>query len=144
MSQALPGQKPKLPLRGQIQVGKVSSRYHDDVPPGNVITQPPAAGTRLSKGTAVDIEVSSGPCPVITTVPDLSGKTRTEAEAAITAAGQNPAAGASVLPGTPVHFRLAAGDCDDPIPIADTRLNEILRDIFNILIPQLPSPDRLS
>jgi len=115
-----------------LQVGQISLRCHDAVPAGSVVTQQPAGGIRVRKGTAVDLEISSGPCPVITAVPNLSGMIRSEAESAITAAGlvvgsvstacsntaapdtvasQNPGTGISVTTGSIVNFTLSSGPC---------------------------------
>lgn len=57
--------------------------FHDDVPEGRVISTNPAPGAQVERGTTVTVTVSKGR-PV---VPNLNGKTRAEAEAALTAAG---------------------------------------------------------
>ena len=140
-----------------LTVGSVNRSCNDGFPEGAVFSQTPGPGSIAIPGTQVNINVSSGPCPV--SVPNLAGMTRSDAENALTAAGlvpdypfytcslifppdhvaqQNPAAGTSVLPGTTIYFGLATGGCDDPITIADTRLNEILRELYNITDPATP------
>lgn len=60
--------------------------FHDEVARNNVISQSPAAGTKVAAGTAVDIlEISRGPeqFPMI----DLSGKTVAEAMAVLQETG---------------------------------------------------------
>jgi len=51
-------------------VGTVTTSYSSTVPPGDVISQDPAAGTYLPAGTSVDIVVSLGIEPID---PDLTG-----------------------------------------------------------------------
>ncbi len=62
--------------------------YNDDVPKGNVIRLEPSSGTQLRLGERVDIIVSKGVEPK--PVPDVRGKSRDEAFAAIQEAGYNP------------------------------------------------------
>ncbi len=91
--------------------------FSDDVPPGTVIRQDPASGTAL-RGDTITIVVSKG--PELFAVPDVVGKTRDEAIAALEAAGfvaetgvltgnrnftvrlQSPAAGTMARKGTTV------------------------------------------
>ncbi len=109
-----------------FSVGAVTQEWSAAVPTGSVISQNPAAGTVMIPGTAIDFVVSKGPQPVA--VPDVAGKTQTEAQAAIAGAGltvgaithqysdtvpegavvgQNPAAGMLITPGSPVNLVLA-------------------------------------
>jgi len=111
-----------------LVVGQVTEACSDSVPAGSVISQNPAAGASVQPGSAVDLVISTGPCPV--TVPDVVGQTQSAAAAAIQGAGltvgtvtqqcsdtvpagqvisQNPAAGASVAPGSAVNLVVSAG-----------------------------------
>jgi serine/threonine-protein kinase len=66
-----------------LQVTTISS----DQPAGTVVQQSPAAGTPLTAGEVVTVDVSAGPAQV--PVPDVTGLTINQAEAALTAAGFN-------------------------------------------------------
>lgn len=104
--------------------------FSDDVETGLVTAQSPQPGTRVESGAEVALSVSKGPEPAANvTVPDLSGMTRADAEAALDEAGlgvrvvqmnsdtvpegsvvaQAPASGASVAPGTVVAFVVSLG-----------------------------------
>jgi serine/threonine-protein kinase len=95
---------------------------------GNVVTQDPAGGTSVAKGTSVTIGVCSA-APVTVTVPDVTGQTQAQATSALEAAGltaaptttsscttadngnvvtQNPAGGTSVRKGTSVTIGLCS------------------------------------
>ena len=63
-----------------LVLGDVTYDYSDDVTKGNVIRQNPAADTEVKKGDKVDIVLSNGPKISLSKVPDLSGKTESEAE----------------------------------------------------------------
>lgn len=112
---------------------------HNDLPAGTVISQTPAGGEEVPCGSVVQLMVSLGPC----FVPNLSGMTQQEAEAAIEAAGyvvgsvdtapstapegtvilQFPNAGDPVACGTSVTITLSEGACVMPDvagePVAD-------------------------
>jgi len=104
--------------------------FSDDVETGLVTAQSPQPGTRVESGAEVALSVSKGPEPAANvTVPDLSGMTRADAEAALDAAGlgvrvvqmnsdtapegsvvtQAPASGASVAPGTVIAVVVSLG-----------------------------------
>ena len=89
---------------------------------GNVVTQDPAGGTSVAKGTSVTIGVCSA-APATVTVPNVTGQTQAQATSALEAAGltaapttttncttadngnvvtQDPAGGTSVAKGTSV------------------------------------------
>ncbi len=111
--------------------GDVKEEYSDSVAEGKVIDQDPAAGKSFSKGTQITLYVSKGAEPAADeTVPDLSGMTASEAEAALAkynlvskagdgvyssdvevgkVAQQNPAAGTSVKAGDTVTYQLSLG-----------------------------------
>ena len=105
----------------------------DTVPEGEVISQDPAAGTKVEEGTAVELTVSTGPSAV--TVPDVSGRTLSEATVLLEDLGlevgdtekvddpqtekdvvidSNPGSGTSVSPGTTIVLRVGTGKV--PVP----------------------------
>ena len=111
-----------------LSVGTVTTEYSDTVPAGRVIRQDPQAGSDLEAGTPVDLVVSLGPAWV--TVPNVVGRTQTEAQATITSVGlavgaitqehspsipvgsvirQDPAAGTEVASGTAVDLVISLG-----------------------------------
>ncbi|MCU1374176.1 MAG: protein kinase family protein with domain, partial [Actinomycetia bacterium] len=59
--------------------------FDDIIPPGVVMSQRPAAGTKLEDGGTITLVVSKGPAPVA--LPPLDGATIDAAKAAIAAAG---------------------------------------------------------
>ncbi|MHC4498103.1 MAG: PASTA domain-containing protein, partial [Planctomycetota bacterium] len=67
-----------------LVVGTVTYDYNDTIPPWEVISQDPAPGTTVSVGSAVDLVVSLGQ-PII--VPDIVGRTETEANSDLTSVG---------------------------------------------------------
>ena len=111
-----------------LTVGDIIDVPSADVEEGKVIGTDPEAGTRVEKGSAVDIQVSSGPSQV--EVPDLSGMTEDQAKSTLSALGlkgvrdadvfsvdieegriaeQNPSADMSVDAGSTVHYSISAG-----------------------------------
>ena len=108
--------------------------YSDSVREGRVIASTPAAGATITRGRTVTLVISRGPEPVA--VPDVTGGTREEAEAALEAAGlradvsrresteeepgtvleQDPGAGASVRPGSTVALVVAEAPPEAPVP----------------------------
>ncbi len=69
----------------ELEVGEISYGYSFTVAQGNVIGQSIAGGGTTVIGSAVNLVVSDG--PQIVTVPDFTGMTQAEAEAAILNAG---------------------------------------------------------
>ena len=65
--------------------GKFEQKPSADVPKGQVFSVSPEVGTQVPVNSTVTVAVSTGPAE--TTVPDLTGKTRTEAEQLLTDAG---------------------------------------------------------
>jgi len=59
--------------------------YRDDTDPGQVLAQDPPAGEMRKANRPVELTVSRGPPPVA--VPDLAGRTQSEAQAALEGAG---------------------------------------------------------
>lgn len=118
-----------------LSLGTVTQEPSETVPAGQVISQNPAAGASVSFTTAVTLVVSSGPASV--TIPNVVGKTQSEAQAALTAAGltlgaityehsatvaagrtisQNPAAGTSAATGTAVALVISNGPIAVTVP----------------------------
>jgi hypothetical protein len=110
-----------------LSVGTTAHQFSQTVPFGSIISQQPAAGIEVTFGTSVDLVISQG-VPLI--VPDLTGMTTSQAQAAITAANlmpgsvtqepsavaevgcvgrQFPAAGAHVAQGTAVNLFVSTG-----------------------------------
>ncbi len=57
--------------QAMLTVGRRRENYDDHVPKGYVRATYPAAGTKVVKGVAVDVEVSWGPKPVLTPTPPV-------------------------------------------------------------------------
>ncbi len=118
-----------------LKLGALTPDASDTTAPqGTVLSQDPAAGASVDKGSAVDIVVAGSGNVV---VPDLVGLSQTDAEAAIAAAGlalesvledyspdvppgsvveQTPAAGSSVPYGTAVTISVSRGASPAPSP----------------------------
>jgi len=114
----------------------VSLACSDTVPAGNVISQSPAGGSLVAPGSTVGLVVSSGPCPVLVTVPDVVGVELDAALNALVAAGllvetvevcddnipagevisQNPVAGTAVTEGSTVNLVVSSGPCPVTVP----------------------------
>jgi hypothetical protein len=128
-------------VTASLAVGPVSRVASPTVPLDNVISQNPPAGSALPVGSAVALEVSSGPAPV--TVPNVVGLSQAAATAAITNAGlvlgtvttqssasvaagnvisQNPPGGASVSPGSAVALVVSTGPANG-VTSVDVNLN---------------------
>ena len=111
-----------------LVLGSVTEAYSATVAAGSVVSQQPTAGTAVLPGTVVDVVVSRGAAPLY--MPDLAGQSRTQAAAAVAAAGltvgsvmeahsatvaagsvvsQSPAAGTEVPPGLAVSFVVSLG-----------------------------------
>ena len=115
---------------------KVTPGYSDEYDEGEVMGQTPSGGQQVEEGTEVEIQVSQGPEPVQTTkVPNLSGRTRDEAEELLKEAGltgnaseasndaeegtifeQSPAAGEEVEEGSTVSYTVSTGPDTVSIP----------------------------
>ncbi len=59
-----------------LELGSVRTRNHPTVPADTIISQNPRAGTRVAKGTQVDVEVSAGAETLTVVVPNLVGDTQ--------------------------------------------------------------------
>jgi serine/threonine-protein kinase len=118
----------------------VDEQFRDATVPGQVLSQSPGPGTRLTYGDGIELTISRGPVP--RTVPELVGLSRPEAEAAIEAAelvvgevasrfdedvsadtvleatidGAAAVPGAEFLTGTPVDLVVSAGPAPRQVP----------------------------
>lgn len=82
---------------GYFQKGTVKEEYSDTVEKGRVLDQDPDAGKPAKKGTQINISVSKGAAPAVdVVVPDLKGKTPSEAEALLSKVGLKSQAGDSI------------------------------------------------
>ncbi|MGN6612517.1 MAG: PASTA domain-containing protein [Angustibacter sp.] len=125
-----------------LTLGEQTTRADDTVPQDQIIDQDPASGSQVDSGTAVTVVVSTGPESV--QVPDLVGKTKAQAKAALEQAGlqlgdvtetdtteqekgrvvsSNPSSGDQVAKDTKVSIEVASGKVKVPNvigqPLAD-------------------------
>lgn len=70
-----------------LDVGDISYKYSDTVSQGQVISQDPEADSKVKDGSKVNLVVSKGPEAKYVTVPDVSGKSISEARAIMQNAG---------------------------------------------------------
>ncbi len=115
---------------GDLTTGSVTQQCSGTVAAGNVIGSDPAAGVTVEAGSGVALVVASGPCTVPVAVPNVVGRTASDAIAAIQAAGlsvgavtqrysaavpegmvisQNPTAGTTLMPHSAVALVLSLG-----------------------------------
>ena len=116
---------------------KVTEEYNDSVDEGLVADQSPDGNTQHQKGSEVQLVISKGKKPADqVTVPDLTGKTADEAQAALTALGlkgeateeandsadegtvfeQDTAAGTKVDVGSTVKYKVSSGPDSVNVP----------------------------
>lgn len=118
-------------------VGSVDETASANVPVGTVVSQSPAARTQASKGSAVNLALSTGPALVL--VPDVAGMNQVQATKAIEKAGfktmvtrlpnlfvnrglvadQTPSGGAMALPGTTIEIVISEGKQPKDVQIPD-------------------------
>lgn len=122
-----------------LKMGDVTQEYSDTVPSGLVISQKPEALSKADAGSKVALTVSKGKqAPKETTVPDLRGKTPTEAEKAIADAGLavvmgDPVIDDTVQPGLVCRQSIGAGTkVDEGTQIA---INTAISD-SNVEVPE--------
>ena len=98
-----------------LAVGDVTRAASDTVPSGHVISQDPQALSEAKEGDKVNLVVSSGKeKPIDVTVPDLKGKTQSDAEklladANLVGVASNPEESDAVAPGQVFKQSIAAG-----------------------------------
>ena len=117
-------------LEGESYLTVVEKENSETVPKDNVISQEPVAGTKVARGTTVKLLVSQGTETVPVTMPEIIGKTKDEAIAALsdinlvpkelpaeysdeypegTVIFQNFQAGATIYTGTEIEYKLSLG-----------------------------------
>jgi serine/threonine-protein kinase len=70
----------------EFTVSEIEGEFWDEeVPPGQILAQSPLAGDEVKQGGTIRVRLSDGPEP--RDVPDLTGKTRGEAQAALDGLG---------------------------------------------------------
>lgn len=121
-----------------FQRGTVKEEFSSTVEKGKVIDQDPDAGHKVAKGTQINIVVSKGAEPAAdVTVPDLKGKSPSEAEAILSKLGlksqagdsvnsddvevgkiaaQTPAAGTTAKAGDTITYQLSKGPDEADVP----------------------------
>lgn len=114
-----------------FSLGSVTEEYNDTLGEGLVVDQDPDAGSAATQGTSINLVISKGKTPAAdVTVPDLTDKSPSEVEAALSKAGligqagdsvysdsvetgkvaqQDPAAGTTVKAGSTVTYQLSKG-----------------------------------
>jgi serine/threonine-protein kinase len=112
-----------------LKLGKVEEEYSNEAA-GTVLNQTPRAGTKITKGSAVDLVISKGPKSRKVTLPDFSGSTLnsietqlkslnlkagtvtevTSSKPAGTILDQTPAAGTDIAEGSSVNFSIAKAE----------------------------------
>jgi hypothetical protein len=119
-----------------LKVGKVASEQSDKGPAGTVITQDPAADSKVAEGSLVALTLSSGASPspsTTSTVPDVVGAAKADAEQSLTAAGftvviveeasltpagevvsQSPTGGVIAQSGSTVRITVSTGPAVEP------------------------------
>src|SRR5438874_6620257 len=118
-----------------LTLGTVTMQSSTTVASGTVISESPAAGTRVASGSAVSLVVSSGPAQVA--VPNVVGQTQAAATSAITGAGltlgtvtmqssttvasgsvisESPTAGTRVASGSAVSLVVSSGPAQVAVP----------------------------
>lgn len=121
-----------------FQRGTVKEEFSSTVEKGKVIDQDPDAGHKVAKGTQINIVVSKGAEPAAdVTVPDLKGKSPSEAEAILSQLGlksqagdsvnsddvevgkiaaQTPAAGTTAKAGDTITYQISKGPNEADVP----------------------------
>ena len=119
----------KILRNEELVVGGVTADYAPNIPEGSVISQNPVVGSKEPRGTKINLVISLGPEPLLT-VPDLKGKSQSEAEKIIRIAGlevggvtenydpnipegsvisQNPVVGSKEPRGTKINLVISLG-----------------------------------
>jgi len=117
-------------LAGELTLGNITSQCDNIIAAGNVVSQSPSSGESVSPGTAVDLVISTGLCPV--TMPNVINTLIADAQAAIISAGltvgtitdtcsnaiaagnvivQAYAPGTSLPPETSIDLAVSTGPC---------------------------------
>lgn len=137
-----------LLLEHKLTLGKVTETDKEGVTTNAIVSQNPTAGTRLKRGTAVNVQVNRSNVRASVAVPDWTGKNIAGATKAIEKAGlkmgricwslstkvqqgfvisQNPPQGAEVASGSDVELEVSAGS-------GDTRM--VVQRFLDVVLPQ--------
>lgn len=117
----------KILTHAGLKLGNITEQNDDTVPARHVVSQNPKAGTKVERGSAIDLVVSRGKeQPVPVTVPDLKGMAQEDAEKALTDAKLVP------VPGNPVYSdEVDPGRVCTQSVAAGTTLNEGSQVVFS-------------
>ncbi|MBQ7037824.1 MAG: PASTA domain-containing protein [Clostridia bacterium] len=74
-------------LSGDMKVELKGYEYNDTVPKGRIVSQTPAAGEKVDRGTAISVVISAGPSTGV--MPDLTGWKEEHAKLYLQALGYN-------------------------------------------------------
>lgn len=118
------------------EVGDITKEYSDDVASGYVISCDPAAGTQLDPGGTVNLVVSQG--KEMVTVPTITGKTVTELQQLLEAAGLEAKAGEAQYSAT-VDTNLVISQ--DPIPGAKVEKGSTVTYVLSLGIESVTVPN---
>jgi len=146
-----------------LRVGKIDQVADAKIPVGQVIAQTPPAKEIAALGAGVDLKLSMG--PPVTTVPDVVGKTKADAEKALKDAGfttvaievfsdtpsgqvasQAPAAGVALGSGAAVTLSVSKGplsvaEVPDTVGKSEADATKLLKDAgFAVSTDQAYSP----
>ena len=124
--------------REGIKLGAVEYETSDQFPANTIIEQKTPAGTKVKRDAYVSIVVSQGASSQAITVPDLAGKTLTDAEAILTASGLRRgnitySVSADLLPNTVLEQFPRKGEIvakDQPIDLVVVQGGEKKKDAF--------------
>jgi serine/threonine-protein kinase len=125
-----------------LKTGKITQVQSTAGPEGTVVGQSPDAGTKVAKGTAVDLDVAGRPTPTATpvAVPDVTGSSQAAATATLANAGfkvvvtqaasdsvpagsvvsQVPQAGVMASQGSAVSIVVSTGPTATPTPTSSS------------------------
>lgn len=118
------------------EVGEVTKEFSDDVDTGYVISQTPVAGSPIEPGAAIDLVVSKG--KELVSVPAITGKTVTELQDLLAAAGLTARAGEATYSST-VETNLVISQ--DPIAGAKVEKGSAVTYVLSLGVDYVTVPD---
>ena len=117
-------------------VGEVTKEYSDTVDAGYVISQTPTSGTELEVGSSIAITVSRG--KELVSVPSITGKTVTELQELLEAAGLHARAGEATYSST-VATNLVISQ--DPVAGAKVEKGAVVTYVLSLGVDYVTVPD---
>jgi len=146
-----------------LKLGEVTDEFSSSAEEGVVIGQEPDSGSRVEENSTVDLVVSKGEETVA--VPDVVGKTYSEASSALLGAGlrvskrsefndapkeqvvgQEPAGGSKVSPDTMITLTVSSGPKETSVPVPavtgfpkDVATNMLRNRGLNVLVQTQPT-----